>query len=629
MSALPAVTVLLVAVMLASAGLQGGAILRLLRLEPPPLERWLYATLLGVGAQATAFLALAAIGWLHPLLLWATVVIPAALCVRSLNVFTGALRELHTLLATADPVERIVAAVVGIAVVTVLVLGALGPVTDWDSLMYHLQIPRQILDAGRLHVPPDGMHLAFLGSFQFLYLPLLAVDAVAGPALLNAAMALVLGIAVLVAGTRLFDLSAGLFAAVALWGSSSLLLVATTARVDVTLIAAVFLAHAAVLSALRGNAPWAIPLTAVSAGVAIGMKYHALPYLAPLVPFTLWALWREEAGRALRVLRVGGRALVALAVCLLLASPWLIKNQVLFGAPLYPFFAERVTPPFIAELQGGDRRDPPAAAPEIHTAMGRAREPISIGALLFRPTALTVEGEAAAYTRNPLLFLAPLALLWLRDARLLALLLPAAAYLGVALGYFSRTNLRYLMPVIPAMLLLSGEVIRRAGTRLPSARVARRVLIIVAALVTLPALRIAGARTLTPLRVEIALGLEPPEALLNGEVQYVLAKWFAEQTPPDAKLLMLFDARGFYHERATIQDNLLTNWPLLLATGVTDRCLAGSGITHVYVNHAILAYYQARGLDPALLAWDKFPEFAARCLEPMVDVNGIALFRVR
>jgi hypothetical protein len=203
------------------------------------------------------------------------------------------------------------------------------------------------------------------------------------------------------------------------------------------------------------------------------------------------------------------------------------------------------------------------------------------------------------------------------------------AYLAVALGYFSRTNLRYLMPVLPAMVLLATDVLKRLGARLPSALLARRALIVVAALATLPALRIAGARTLTPLRVEIALGLEPPAALLNGEVQYVLAQWFAEQTPPDAKLLMLFDARGFYHQRATIQDNLLTNWPLLLATGVTDRCLAGSGITHVYVNRVILAYYQARGLDPTLLSWERFPEFAARCLEPMVDVNGITLFRVR
>lgn len=91
----------------------------------------------------------------------------------------------------------------------------------------------------------------------------------------------------------------------------------------------------------------------------------------------------------------------------------------LFGAPLYPFFAERVMPPFIAEIQGT-----------------RAHPPV--------------------------------------------------------------VPLRYMMPVLPAMILLATESVRRLGARLPSALFVKRALIIAAALVTIPGLRVAGTRALEP-----------------------------------------------------------------------------------------------------------------------------------
>jgi hypothetical protein len=319
---------------------------------------------------------------------------------------------------------------------------------------------------------------------------------------------------------------------------------------------------------------------------------------------------------------------MGLLVSLAIASPWMLKNQVLYDAPFYPFFAERVVPPFIAEIQGHTGR-PAGVSADSYTGLRRVREPISVLALILRPEALTVETEGRSYTRNPALYLAPLAILFARDRTVLALLIPGFLYLAIALGFFSWTNLRYLMPVIPAMVLAATEVVRRAAARLPSALAMRRVMIVLAALLTVPALTIVGAPVLTPLRLKVAIGLEPPEALLTNDEPYAVARWIGGNTPPDAKVLMLFDARGFYHQRATIQDNVLTNWPLLVGTGATERCLAGTGITHIYLNRAVLTYYGTRGLDPATLEWDRFPEFAARCLESLARTRSIEIYRVR
>jgi hypothetical protein len=92
---------------------------------------------------------------------------------------------------------------------------------------------------------------------------------------------------------------------------------------------------------------------------------------------------------------------------------------------------------------------------------------------------------------------------------------------------------------------------------------------------------------------------------------------------------MLFEARGLYFNREVLQDNLLTNLALLQGIGATDRCLAGTGITHVLVNEQAPGYYARRGASLSALGWDRFPEFAARCLQPVGAVRSAVLYRVR
>ncbi|MHB1297048.1 MAG: hypothetical protein ACYC0B_00850 [Gemmatimonadaceae bacterium] len=617
--------------MLLCAVSAGARVLALAGAAPRTHERLLFALALGLGVQGTLLLALSALGWMHPAALWAVVVIPALTGLGEFGAVPAALRSVRAWLDALSPFERIAVAIVGIAVGGILVTGALAPVMDWDSLMYHVQLPKLILERGVLHVPPDGMHLAFLGLFQFLYLPLLAVGADAGPALLNATMTAALGMAVAVAATGLFSRHTGVLAFIALWGSSSLLLVGTTPRVDVALVFVLFLTHLAVVRALDADAPQGtITVAALLAGVAIATKYHAIPYLAALAPFALWAIWGNQAADRERggATAFAGQALFGALLALAVATPWLLKNQVLFGAPLYPFFAPRLVPPFIAELLGSSAH--PAGVPmEIHSALGNAREKISLAALLLRPARLTVEAEGALFTRNAVFVLVPTVLLFLRDRRLLALLVPAALYLAFTLGYFAKINLRYLMPVLPVMVLCAMEGSRRVGERLGRRKFARPLLLVIALVAIFPALRVSASRLATPVRVKVALGLLPPEALLAGDLQHAVAQYMNANTPADAKILMLFEARGYYHTRSTIQDNVLTNWPLLVGTGAPDRCLAGTGITHVLVNDGAIAYYVVRGLDLSSLAWDRFPEFARRCLDPMVSANGISILRVR
>jgi hypothetical protein len=612
------------ALLLLCAIATGTAVLRVLRATPHPAEQVLYALAAGLVVQGSLLLASSAVGWMHPAALWSAVLLPALPGLRGLRVLPAALRSAREALATVTAIERLALLGVVGAVCCVLFVGAMVPVTDWDSQMYHLRIPKQLLEAGRLVLPADGNHLAFLGLFQFLYLPLLAIGAESGPALLNAAMTLALGATLAVAGRTLFSVRTGVLAAIAVWGSASLLLVGVTPRVDVALAAALAITHLAVLRAFDDDAPWALSVAALCAGLVFAMKYHALPYTAALAPLALVAAWRRHRAPA----ATAREAAVALGLAAVVVAPWLAKNIVFFGAPLFPFFAAQRLVPFLAEITGSFAI-PPEVPAEALRAVGKAREPVSLAALLFRPAALSVELEAQAYTRNALFALLPLALLYIRDRRILLLALPGLAYLGFTLGWFNHTNPRYFLPALPMLALCAVESAHRFATRLLPGRRLAPGLAVLAVLAAAPGVRSAWERVVNAQKASVAIGLWDREGLLQQDAAYAAARLTAERTPPDARILMLFEARGYYFERDVLQDNLLTNWVILDRIGATERCLAGTGITHVLLNSQTPSYYRSRGVDLAQLGWDRFPAFTSRCLDLVGTTRGQVLFRVR
>lgn len=615
--ALVATTVL----MIAAIGC-GGSVLRGLRATPRPGERMIYALAIGLVVQGSLLLAASAAGWMHPAVLWAAVLLPAVTArpeVSNLRrVAAGAadaLRQLTT-------IERLGLLIVALVACSVLFVSAMAPVSDWDSQMYHVRLPEQFLAEGRLFLPADGNHLSFLGLIQFLYLPLLAIGADAGPALVNAALTLVLGVTLAIAGSMFFSVRSGAIAAIVMWGSSAFLIVGATPRVDVALACVLAITHVATLRAFDDDAAWALPVAALCAGAAFAIKYHALPYVGMLAVLLLVAAWRQHASRRATVQKLA--VTVALAMCVI--TPWLLKNVVFFGSALYPLFSAERLAPFLAEIVGSPLMPPDIPAAALN-AIGSAREPITLKALLLRPAELSVELEARAFTRNPVFALLPLALLFWRDIRIAALAIPGLAYLAFLLGWYNHTNLRYLIPALPMLALCSVETGRRLADRL--SKRGYLVLAPVALLIAATGLLGAASHLLSIPRAQVALGLWQRETLLLGESQYAVSQMVTQLTPPSSRTLMLFEARGLYYERVVLQDNLLTNWTILDHIGATDNCLAGTGITHVLLNEVMPAYYASRGADLEVMGWNRFPAFAQRCLEPLGAVRGEVLFRLR
>lgn len=621
----------LLAVALSAAA--GHRFLRFASLAPAATsELVLYAVAVGAGLWSVLFLGLGAAGLLSGGWI-AGAVAAGGLALRR------DLRRLGALVGDAASEVRAAAAgrwLGGIAAAAAagaglfLFLHGSAPPGDWDSLMYHLEVPERWLAEGRIHLVDGNLHVAYTGLVQLLYLPFLAVGSPAAAALLNGAFALLLALAVFVLGERLLDAETGTLASAALWASTGLLMVAITARLDTTLAFYLLLGHGALVAAALepSSARRRLLLAALVLGLSVGIKYHAVAYGACLVPVALWAVWRGAGSRARRLRWVAGAAGVAAVAAL----PWMAKNQILLGGPFYPFFTEPVLPPWLARLYGSTAI-PESVDARALGALGQAREPFDLLTLFLAPERLTVEPEAAHYHPNALFLLLPLGLLHPRRGRVAALALPPLLYVAGIAFFRPTTNLRYLFPALAPLTLvaalvavwLAGKIFRRPLVR-------RGVLGAAALLILVPTVRSAVAWTRRAPVVEQALGTVSRQVYLAAGFGFYagLAGSVNRNVPPDGRVLLLWEARGFYLAPPHLPDNVLRNWPLLAPyLERSGSCLEQAEITHVLVSDGAVSYYVSRGADPSIFGRQRLERFLGRCAEVVDAGPGYTLHRLR
>lgn len=596
-----------------------------------PLEGLLLSLVLGTAILALIYLAAGALGLLWtPAVLGLPVAI-AALTFRQLQRLPHDLRRAIAFVRERSGHPLLAATVLGVLALVglVMVVQAIPPPTDWDSLMYHLEIPKRFLEAGRIYTPEDNLHVGYIGLTHMLYLPLLAAASASGPAILSAFFALALGLAVFSLAERFLDGETASLSAAALWGSASLLLVAITPRIDVTLALYLTLAVHAGLAALeRDDWRWQLGLAAVLLGLAMGIKLHAAAFILAMAPLLAWAaLSRAESNRAALV---GGLTVVGLGT--FAAAPWLLKTWLVAGDPFYPLFgAHRILQPWLAELYGS-LTAPASFGGESYDILGQAREPVDLVSLFLAPGRLTVEAEGAYYRLSWLLPLLVFWPLYWRKRALSSLVLVGALYLAIVILPQSTTNLRYLIPALPLLTIAATHI----GLELSRTAAPERWLRPVAVLLVLATLYPSATVMRLWLRKSDVLGYvagstSGQEYLTGGFAYYAnMVQAVNDRVPPDGKVLLFFEARGFYFEPEVIQDNVLTNWPLLAArTAEPGSCLGSSGITHILAANAAVNYYIRRGANPELFRGDLFPAFADRCLEPVHRGRGFILFRVK
>jgi hypothetical protein len=594
---------------------------------------------LGLGFTALLVLVLGTAGAMHPWLLKTLLCAGAA---------AGVLRA-RTLMVRA-PVERAVSQAeagtdhnakwvyLWLLAVPFLVLSLLAaskaPGFVWkeegfgyDILEYHLQLPREYLDAARITYLPHNVYANFPANVEMLYLLAMIVHGNT-PEIGTVAntVHLTLG-ALAVCGAwltgRMWSPKAGIVAGVAMATVGWLPYLSGLAYVENGMLLFGMLAAASLFQAVRmqaavgsshhpergpaepGNARtrtrghptpgtantprrWLV-VAGVMAGFACGCKYTAVPMIA--VPLGLCALL--VPGRAVAG-RLADGLIFALAT-LATFAPWLIKNQAMTGNPVFPLANDvfQASPDGWGpdETQHWNAGHTPA--PHERSAAHRLR-------LLWQHI---LNDKHQRF--GPALFLIALGGLCARrlgrdDAVLVLMLAVQLAVWILATHLYARFAVVLLIP----LTLLAARALGAARSPLRNA--------------TIVVLLAAGSALNAVFAAQLQLADSPGDAraslLYDGKVPgFEYLGVVNRDLPPDARILLVGEARAFYFRREVRYCVVFNHNPFL------EQLLGPNSAA------GVLAWLRARDFTHVLVHWGEIGRLASSYgFSPAVEPRELA-----
>ena len=549
---------LLIVLAAAAAGI------RLVSWARPPLhselERWTFALCFGSGALMLAVFALAVCGLLTPATLLSLVVVLLACGGRML---VGGLASLIRWLADQIhrpwPAGRVLAALVVLPILGWDLLHFPAPPTFYDSMAYHLALPAQYLLAGGYVAMPENLYASLPANMGMLYT---LARALGGDSLVNLCtwgMGVLLLLALYGFAREHFGKSAARLAVMAAAVLPLVQLLIVVPKDDLAFcsfgVAAIWGAFNAVQ---RESRRWLVSAGGLL-GLALGTRYFAAALGLGLAAGLSWSAWRGRGRRALGPVALAWAA----AAALLAASPWLIRNQVEKGNPVYPILSAWIGSPANApQWKGGSWR---LAETDAYLGAERSRltDPTQWPRVLLNlswalPWDLTVHGRRfeplLGYLTPILLALVPL-LLVLRPAPAAAVPLMLCAGLYYLLWATAFPRLRYLLPAVLLMLPLAGWV----ADRLLRQRGLGAAVVLAILLLSVSAAAWSSVKMLREVSDGAAYALsaatspEPDrlrEHYLESRLSYYrLVREINRRLPADAVVLFVGELRSYYCRR--------------------------------------------------------------------------------
>ena len=494
---------------------------------------------------------------------------------------------------------HLVCLLVMVPFVLAMALGAMLPPVDFDVKAYHLVGPKEWFQAGQITFLPHNVYTSFPFLSEMLVLVGMVLrdewfrGALAGQAVL-AAFGPLTALAVYAAGSRWFGSTAGLLAA------TVHLTVPWTYRISVIAYvegALTFFLFAALLATMFAVGRLAagdrrvgrlVLLAGLLAGSAMAAKYPGLlQVVLPLgVALVAAGLIHSPAEDRCRIALVVA-CIFGLGTALTI-GPWLLKNFVETGNPVYPL---------AYGIFGGRDLDPELAAKWRAGHSPGSHRP---GDLATNFIDVTTKSDFL----SPLLFgLAPLALLGRRVRRLARWLWVYVGFLFLSWWVFTHRIDRFWIPLIPVVSLLAG---------LGALWRANRVWYGVCTLAFTIAVAFNLAFITTTLLGYNAYLADLDEARKGSASTSAGIAFLNEHLPPGARVLavgeaQVFDARFPIVYNSVFDHSIFEQWfadpapdvphgerPLRDFDEIRQK-LAAEGITHIYVNWQEILRYRAPG----------------------------------
>lgn len=465
-------------------------------------------------------------------------------------------------------------------------VNALAPSTtmDWDTLAYHLAVPKLWLAAGQIETIPYIHHSFFPFVVDNLFLWGLTWGDQPGAKAFTLAFFLLGILAVFGFARRRFSPAAGWWAALAFAGAPVVLWESGSGYIDVAhgLFAGLGILYAFDEYLTRRSAFTMLPATLLGLGAA--SKYTGLQTIVAvgIVLLVLANTQRRSPENPVSVAKIAWLGLIALVV----ASPWLIRNAVTSGNPVYPFFYERFGGKWWDSWRAEIYRDEQQTFGIGRTAAGRnpVELPHGILGLAYQPGRYINPGqtEGLGFPMGALGAAGLLAgLFWLasgRSGRFESSIL-ATILVSLVMWYFLSQQSRYLTTlVVPWCVLLGGGVVRlRAGPILAG----------VAVLQAGYGFWLLKTQQLD-VQLPVVLGRVAPEAYLKATTGFYGPSRRLNEVAQGGKVALFDEVFGYFLDVPYFWANPghSTLIPYDTTSSGADfvAALRSLGVTHVYVN---------------------------------------------
>ena len=632
-------------------------------------EHLAFSFFLGTGAVALLVLLIGLLGLLRSWTMIGLLILCLALSVRDVpELFQRLKQAFRTVFATSQ--SRIVSWTF-IGLMALFVLRALTPPHTADELIYHLPVPQQFAQAGRVFPSYDNS----LGNMPFLIHMIYVVCIMIGSDIAAKLFSLFLAVSTAVSlyafCNRYISRQVGVISLFAFFAAGMIVELAVTTRIDVSLAGLLFACTYAMINYLSTRVRGWLWLSALCAGFSLGVKHTA----------GLWILFvgvlylvetirsRESFGKVLV------RGVIYTVIALAVASPWYIKNAIWFHNPIYPFVTGEVATygensvryfnadderKLDAHFAAAQKEIPAIVAAqdqELRVAANSRveRHPMRLWGFFFKPnTYLMAEPNQFP---NYLFLLIPL-VIFLKPNRWIWWLL-ALSLAFVFSVTFTAWIARYLVPAYPALTIVAAYTLAALSRRFESRpSIARRIPGYGLAIVLVPVLTAWLYSMQYFQSLNYLTGFNSRHTFLARLSFYRPLDFINQNLPPTARVLTIGAQMNYGLQRLHYADEswFATKWRRLLVQNdsleaVNDQ-LKAQGFTHVFYSKSLSIFAAEMGLEgtggmsliaqpedgatkktpeyPLLRNWSTFTLYKQKFLEPVYsDKNGYEILRIK
>lgn len=431
---------------------------------------------------------------------------------------------------------------------------------EWDSLSYHLAVPKAYLREGRVIELPTDHHSYFPFLTQMLFTIALAFDGFAAAKLMHWAFGVLACATTYRLARRLLPPTGAWLGALVFGVTPVVVWEAGIAYIELAQAFYVVLAFLCLAALYDDRHPASAASLGLSLGFALAVKTLSL------VPATAAIVLGIVVCGSMRA------ALPILGLAIVVGTPFYLRTWLLTGNPVYPFaysvFGGKNWDAERARLYAGEHTSfgldarLPALSDDLRPIRAPYAEPSAadrIRNLALAPFSLVATprlfhnyNDPSPYMNLGFLWLAFVPLAVLRrppDPRVSALLLAMAFWYGT--WAFSMQYARYLIPALPLLAVIGSwgvtGLVRRSRALLTTAAAAIGIQIIVLAAHALPRM-VAQAR--------LAGSPAASEEFIARQVNvYRSQQWLNANTLPQEGVVLFEETRGFYLERPVLWGN--------------------------------------------------------------------------